>query len=147
MNWAPARMQARAVSGSSTVPAPNTIWSPNLSATFSSARIAPGTVIVISATRIPPRYTASMARMAPSALSVRTTGTMPISRIVDKIASLFIFLSDISVRAEPIHFIANRVFEWPEGGAQFADRLGGVHLVLAVDGANTSERNQSLTTG
>jgi hypothetical protein len=54
-NCAPASMQARAVSGSSTVPAPSTIESPNWSATFSKARIAPGTVIVISAARMPPR--------------------------------------------------------------------------------------------
>src|SRR6185437_4449618 len=50
-NSAPASMQDRAVSLSSTVPAPSTIRSPNSSATFSSARSAPGTVIVISAAR------------------------------------------------------------------------------------------------
>ena len=54
-NSAPASMQARAVSGSSTVPAPSTILSPKWSATFSSARMAPGTVMVISAALTPPR--------------------------------------------------------------------------------------------
>jgi hypothetical protein len=54
-NSAPASMQMRAVSGSSTVPAPSTILSPNWSAIFSSARTAPGTVMVISAARTPPR--------------------------------------------------------------------------------------------
>src|ERR1035441_5125922 len=53
-NWAPASMQARAVSGSRTVPAPSIILSPRRSATCWSARMAPGTVMVISAARTPP---------------------------------------------------------------------------------------------
>ena len=53
-NSAPANMQARAVSGSSTVPAPRMILPPNRSASFSSAWMAPGTVMVISAARTPP---------------------------------------------------------------------------------------------
>src|ERR1035437_688904 len=85
-NSAPASMQARAVSGSSTVPAPSTILPPNLSATFSSAWMAPGTVMVISAARMPPAYMASTARMALSALDVRTIGTIPTSVIKARIS-------------------------------------------------------------
>jgi len=54
-NSAPASIHMRAVSGSNTVPAPSTILPPNWSAIFSSARTAPGTVMVISAARTPPR--------------------------------------------------------------------------------------------
>src|SRR5688572_6743199 len=52
--------------------------------------MAPGTVIVISADRMPPRCKASIERIADSAEEVRTTGTTPISRIDDRICCLFI---------------------------------------------------------
>ena len=54
MNSAPARNAARAVSGSSTVPAPSRIRLPSLSATFSITRAARGTVNVTSITSTPP---------------------------------------------------------------------------------------------
>src|SRR5947209_18023952 len=56
--------------------------------------------MVISAVRIPPRTIASMDLIADSALEVRTTGTTPISRIVDRIACLSIasILSSRAVR-------------------------------------------------
>src|SRR5687768_8885075 len=55
--------------------------------------MAPGTVMVISADRMPPRCRASIERIADSADEVRTTGTTPISRIDDRICCLFISFS------------------------------------------------------
>src|SRR5262245_54384777 len=78
-NSAPASMQMRALSGSRTVPAPSSNLSPNWSATFSRAFTAPGTVIVISAARIPPSYKAPTTLTAASAVEQRTTGTRPAS--------------------------------------------------------------------
>ena len=90
-------MQARAVSGSSTVPAPTTASAPNLFARSSMRRTAPGTVIVISRTGTPPSRMASMARAASSADSARTTGTIPTSRIVARV----FFLAHRCTRAVP----------------------------------------------
>src|SRR3954451_16319263 len=55
--------------------------------------MAPGTVIVISADRIPPLCRASIDRIADSADDVRTTGTTPISRIDARICCLVIYSS------------------------------------------------------
>ncbi len=79
MNWAPASIQARAVCASSTVPAP-IITSGSTSALNSSImRTAPGTVIVISRTEIPPLRMAATARRPISVDSALTTGMMPIA--------------------------------------------------------------------
>jgi hypothetical protein len=43
--------------------------------------VAPGTVMVISITGMPPKWMASTARRASSTFEARTTGTMPVSQI------------------------------------------------------------------
>ena len=65
----------------------------------------PGTVMVISADRMPPRWMASIDRMADSAEEVRTTGTTPISRIDERICCLFITFR-VSGRPLPIDHAA-----------------------------------------
>src|SRR5260370_30414854 len=71
-------MHNRAVSASSTVPAPIRI-SGRCSASFPITWIAPGTVIVISSTVTPPAAIASANARALSTDSARNTGTSPIS--------------------------------------------------------------------
>src|ERR1041385_6698886 len=123
-NWAPASMQARAVSGSRTVPAPSVILSPNSLATFSSACSAPGTVIVISAARMPPRYRASIARIALSALLVRTTGTTPISMIEP---SMFCRCISDSVLSKIMHLVTfRRSGAPPEAGVLVDSKVTGL---------------------
>ena len=79
MNAAPASMQRRAASASSTVPAPTTARSPSRSTSERMTAVASGTVIVISKIEMPPAITASAARIASSGDGARTTGTMPTS--------------------------------------------------------------------
>ena len=81
MNSAPASNAARQLSGSRIVPAPSSTLSPYRSATRSMTRIAFGTVMVISATPMPPLMMASAARNASSGEGARTMGTSPTSRI------------------------------------------------------------------
>src|ERR1700694_2246644 len=50
--------------------------------------------MVISAARTPPRWIASIARMAPSAVEVRTTGTIPISMMKESICCFVILPID-----------------------------------------------------
>src|SRR5437764_14264273 len=125
-------MQARAVSGSSTVPAPSTILSPNWSASFSSARIAPGTVMVISAARTPPRCIASMARIAPSALDVRTTGTIPISLMKERICCEVILIFCRAVQGDAAEEESARVDLAVTGAAEQGGEV--------VDGDEASQR-------
>ena len=61
-----------------TLPAPRVIRSPKWAAQRSMTVTAPGTVIVISATGMPPSTSASTARTTLSDDSARTTGTTPI---------------------------------------------------------------------
>src|ERR1017187_3844222 len=78
-NCAPSRMHMRAVSASSTVPAPIRM-SGRSSASRRITRIAPGTVIVTSNTVTPPAAIAAASARAWVSLSARSTGTRPISR-------------------------------------------------------------------
>jgi len=82
MNSAPARIDARAVSGSSTEPAPKSISSPASLASLSITPIAPGTVIVISIVLIPPFLIASTTFRASSADLALMTGITPPSSII-----------------------------------------------------------------
>jgi hypothetical protein len=75
-NRAPASRQARAVSASSTVPAPTT----QPGAVLTSSRMistAPGTVMVSSMTSMPPARSAATSASASSPLEARTTGKTP----------------------------------------------------------------------
>ncbi len=72
-------MQVSASSGVSTVPAPMSARPRKRSASSRITSTAPGTVMVISNTEMPPASTASAARSASSAEGARTTGTTPIS--------------------------------------------------------------------
>src|SRR5712691_2092103 len=83
-------MQARAVSASSTVPAPRTTSEPKRRATCSITPSAPGTVMVISSTGTPPSRTASTTFIAWSADCARTTGTSPTSAIFRRTSCLVI---------------------------------------------------------
>src|SRR5258708_7805648 len=104
--------------------------------------------MVISATRMPPRKMASIDRMAPSVLSVRTTGTIPASTIAARTASLFIATNlRHAVTAKPLHFVTHRLFKRPELRRQFADGFAGIHFVLSMDGANSGHGYQRLATG
>jgi len=78
MNCAPSRMQARAVSGSSTVPAPMRMSGRSATRRRMTCR-APGTVMVTSRTLTPPAATAVARAMALSTDSARRTGTSPVS--------------------------------------------------------------------
>jgi len=79
-----ARMAMRAVSGSSTVPAPTKIWPENFFARCSITPVAPGTVKVISMAATPPRAQASAMPAAWSGLSARITQTRPEATIFPK---------------------------------------------------------------
>src|SRR6266540_293613 len=81
MNFAPASTQARAVSESVTVPAPIRASAPRRSVSSLMIFMAPGTVIVISRTGMPPARIASTAASASSDDLARTTGMMPMARI------------------------------------------------------------------
>ena len=91
MYFAPASIQALAVSGSSTVPAPM-ITSSSLYTSDSSfiMSMAPGTVIVISRAFIPPAFTASIIFIPCSLDSALITATTPDSTIFCIISILFI---------------------------------------------------------
>src|SRR5258708_2296550 len=89
---APASMQARAVSASSTVPAPSRTSWPKRFETCSMTPSAPGTVIVISRTVTPPSRIASTTLIASSADGARTTRTRPISAIWARICCLVMSL-------------------------------------------------------
>ena len=90
MNSAPASMQRRAASASSTVPAPITTSAPKLLTRSLMTSIAPGTVIVTSTIGMPPAQTASAACLAWVAEEARTIGTIPMSRIRLRISSCVI---------------------------------------------------------
>jgi len=62
--------------------APTNASAPYRCDTFSITPTAPGTVIVISSSETPPSRIASIAIIASSADCARTTGMMPMSRIV-----------------------------------------------------------------
>src|SRR2546422_4520704 len=89
-NWAPALRQRRAVSTSSTVPAPMSTSEALLLLSSRITSTAPGTVIVISTIGIPPWQTASDAINASREDDARTTGTTPISAIRSRTFCLFI---------------------------------------------------------
>src|SRR5260370_28070440 len=110
--------------------------------------MAPGTVMVISAVRMPPRKMASIDRIAPSVLSVRTTGTIPASTIAARTASLFIATNlRHAVTAKPLHFVTNCLFKRPEHRRQFADGLAGIYFVLSMNGADARYGYQRFATG
>ncbi len=96
-------------------PAPRIILSPNSSAIFSRARTAPGTVMVISAARMPPRWMAWMDLMAESAVEVRITGTTPISMMEARLGFIYLLRFYQRVGAVSWHMLI-----WRE---QFAGRL------------------------
>src|SRR6266852_3344193 len=104
--------------------------------------------MVISAVRMPPRKMASIDRMAPSVLSVRTTGTIPTSMMAARTASLFIATNlRHGVAAKPLHFVTHRLFKRPEHRRQFADGFAGIHFVLSMNGANAGHRYQRFAAG
>ena len=76
---APARIQARAVSASSTVPAPSSISDPNVSLSSRIISSACGTVMVISIAVMPPARTASTILSPCAFVSARITETAPAS--------------------------------------------------------------------
>ena len=76
-NCAPSRMHIRAVSASSTVPAPIRMSGRSFASRFITS-IAPGTVIVISSTVTPPSAIAVASASAFSTDAARSTGTNPI---------------------------------------------------------------------
>src|SRR5512136_1457351 len=82
MNLAPLRRAARAVSLSSTVPAPNRTSFPNFWVTSFITSRAPGTENVISITEIPPSRIALATSKASPADATRMTGTTPSSIIL-----------------------------------------------------------------
>src|SRR5581483_3083275 len=106
-NSAPASMHRRAVSASSTVPAPTKTWEPADLTTSRISSIAPGTVIVISATGMPPSEMASTASFPSAREDARTTGTIPISTIRLQTCSLFMSpsTSACDARANTFHQI------------------------------------------
>src|SRR5258708_12719427 len=96
---------------------------------------------------MPPRKMASIDRMAPSVLSVRTTGTIPASTIAARTASLFIATNlRHAVTAKPLHFVTHRLFKWPERRRQFADGLSGIYFVLSLNGPDAAHAYHSFPT-
>ena len=97
---APARIHTRAVSASSTVPAPSNTSAPNASLNSRIISSACGTVIVISIAVIPPSRTASTI-LSPCALfSARITATAPAS-ISACISSYFFIISSLLCKILP----------------------------------------------
>src|SRR5665213_1544522 len=86
-NFAPSRMHIRAVSGSSTVPAPIKM-SGRSCARRRITSMAPGTVIVTSSTVTPPSAMALASANALSTDEARRTGTRPIFRSSASTSSL-----------------------------------------------------------
>ena len=78
-NSAPARIAARAVSGSSTVPTPNAISSGRVFASSAITPIAFGVLIVISMHFTPPSFSASNTGITCAGSAIRSTATTPVS--------------------------------------------------------------------
>src|SRR5437667_4054599 len=156
-NCAPASRQRRAVSTSSTVPAPMSTSEALLLLSSRITSTAPGTVIVISTIGIPPWQTASDAINASREDDARTTGTTPISAIRSRTFCLFISPAVCSwstrdARPDAFHYlddflkgghtgISRRSHgEWAVGGAAFDSPL----RVLATQEAIYQARSKGI---
>src|SRR6266478_3682539 len=139
-NSAPASRQRRAVSTSSTVPAPISASETPLFLSSRITSIAPGTVMVISTMGIPPSHTAWAASSASAGDDARTTGTTPISKIRFRTPGLFIeslLRSASNTRTGSLHH-ANHLLDGHHAGVargghcQGSMRRAAIHRPLRI---------------